>query len=132
MQKTHNLLIVGSNPTGPTNMTDEIKKIDWEKFKEFQELFQKAMKEYEEDSEKFWNSLSMDDQIKVFCAVSRRIYDGEVKINGTYRYVLYDVFGFDESAYAVAQMAGYLELHNLIGDGIEYNKGKLHETELLE
>lgn len=103
-------------------MTDEIKKIDWEKFEEFGKLFRKAMKEYEEESEAFWNSLSMDDQIKVFCAVSRRIYDGEVKVNGTYRYVLYDVFNFDESAYAVAQCAGYLELHNLIGDGIEYNK----------
>lgn len=111
-------------------MTDEIKKIDWDKFKELQKAFRESMDQYELESEAFWNCLSMDEQIMVFCAVSRRIYDGEVKVNGTYRYVLYDVFGFDESAYCVAQMAGYLELHNLIGDGIEFNKQ--NEKQILE
>lgn len=110
-------------------MTDELRKIDWEAMKEFQIAFKKAMDEYEEDSENFWNSLSMDDQIKVFCAVSRRIHKGDIEVNGTYRYVLYDVFGFDESAYAVAQVAGYLDIHNLIGDGREYNnRQKINES----
>jgi hypothetical protein len=110
-------------------MTDELKKIDWEAMKEFQIAFKEAMDAYEKDSEDFWNSLSMDDQIKAFCAVSRRIHKGDIEVNGTYRYVLYDVCGFDESAYAVAQVAGYLDIHNLIGDGMEYNKRyKCNET----
>lgn len=68
----------------------------------------------EQDSEYFWNSLSKEDQLKVFCAVSRRIYRGEVIDKGTYRHVLYTVFGFGPEAYAPAQLAGYLTIHNSI------------------
>lgn len=96
--------------------------MDIEKLKEFQTLFQEAMDKYEKESEAFWNCLSMDEQIMVFCAVCRRIHKGEIQDNGTYRYVLYDIFEFDKSAYAVAQVAGYLDIHNFIGDGIEYNE----------
>jgi len=46
--------------------------------------------------------------------VSRRIYKGEIEDKGTYRWVLYDVFGFGPEAYAPAQMAGYLSIHNSI------------------
>lgn len=102
-------------------------KIDWEKLEELQKHFQEAMDQYEIQSELFWNCLSMDEQIMVFCAVCRRIHKGDVEDKGTYRYVLYDVCEFDESAYAVAQIAGYLNIHNLIGDGIEANKTKLLE-----
>lgn len=75
-----------------------------------------AMKAIEEDQEKFWNGLSKDDQLKAFCAVSRRIFDGELKKKGSYRYVLYQVFGFGPESYAQAQEAGYLALHNAIVD----------------
>ena len=75
-----------------------------------------AMKAIEEDQEAFWNSLSKEDQLKAFCAVSRRIFDGELKAKGSYRRVLYDVFGFGPEAYAQAQHAGYLAIHNSIFD----------------
>ena len=41
--------------------------------------FNEAMKEIEDEQEKFWESLSKEDQLKAFCAVSRRIFDGEIK-----------------------------------------------------
>ena len=76
--------------------------------------FNEAMAEVEKESEAYWNSLSKEDQLKAFCAVSRRIYQAEIVDQGTYRYALYNVFGFGPEAYAPAQMAGYLEIHNCI------------------
>lgn len=97
-----------------------------EKSQEFSDIFNAAMKALEEDQEKFWNGLSKEDQLKAFCAVSRRIFDGELKQKGTYRYVLYQVFGFGPEAYAQAQEAGYLALHNAIVD--EYYDRRIIEA----
>lgn len=81
---------------------------------EVSEVFNRVMKQEEEEQEKLWNSLSMEDQISVFCAVSRRIYKGEIEEGRSYRGVLYSIFGFDTSAYALAQYANYLDIHNCI------------------
>jgi hypothetical protein len=88
---------------------DRLKALD-----EISKIFNEAMAEIEKDSEDYWNSLSKEDQLKAFCAISRRIYKGEIEERGSYRYVLYDVFGFGPEAYAAAQMAGYLTIHNSI------------------
>jgi hypothetical protein len=77
-------------------------------------IYCKVMKEIEEEQEKYWNSLSKEDQLKVFCAVCRRIFKGDIELKGSYRYVLYQVFGFEADAYAQAQDAGYLAIHNAI------------------
>lgn len=79
--------------------------------------FVAAMKEIEDDQEQFWESLSKDDQLKAFCAVARRIYDGEIRNGRSYRGVLYETFGFGPEAYSQAQMSGYLSIHNSIYDG---------------
>lgn len=86
---------------------------------EISKIFNEAMAEVEKESEDFWNSLSKEDQLKAFCAISRRIYKGEIEDRGTYRYVLYDVFGFGPEAYAPAQLAGYLTIHNAIYEGVD-------------
>ena len=83
-------------------------------FGEFSKMFREAMDLIEQDSEDYWNSLSKDDQLKAFCAVSRRIHKGEIVDQGSYRHVLYGVFGFGPEAYAPAQAAGYLDIHNAI------------------
>ena len=84
-------------------------------------MFRDAMDKIKEDSESYWNSLSHDEQLKVFCAVSRRIFDGEIKQRGSYRYVLYNIFKFEPEAYVQAQDAGYLAIHNAIYDGERVN-----------
>ena len=84
--------------------------------------FKEAMDRIEEDQEKFWSSLSKEDQLKAFCCVVRRIYEGEVVNPRTYRGVLYDVFEFGPEAYAQAQCAGFLSLHNSIMNDEEYNE----------
>jgi hypothetical protein len=89
---------------------------------ELSEVFNTTMEEIEKESENFWNSFSKDDQLKLFCAVSRRIFEGELKQKGSYRYILYNIFGFDTSAYAQAQCARYIDIHNAI-----YDKPSLQE-----
>jgi hypothetical protein len=83
---------------------------------EVSRIWNDAMQAIEQDSEQYWNSLSKEDQLKVFCAVCRRIYQGDIVDKGTYRYVLYNVFEFGPEAYAPAQLAGYLAIHNSIFD----------------
>ena len=73
--------------------------------------------ELEEDHSKFWNSLSKDDQLKAFCSVMRLLHKAELEEHGSYRYTLYDVFGFGPESYAQAQVSGFLAIHNAIWDG---------------
>ena len=75
------------------------------------------MKEIEKQSDARWNALSKEDQLDYFCAVTRRIYQAEIVDKGSYRHALYSVFGFGPEAYAPAQLAGYLEIHNSIYPG---------------
>ena len=84
---------------------------------ELHNAFQRWEQELEEDHDKFWNSLSKDDQLKAFCSVMRRLYKAELEEHGSYRYTLYDVFGFGPESYAQAQLSGFLAIHNAIWDG---------------
>ena len=63
-----------------------------EELKDISNAFNEAMAKIEEDQEKFWSSLSKEDQLKAFCCVSRRLYEGEIKNPRSYRGILYDVF----------------------------------------
>ena len=85
-------------------------------FDDISNAFNEAMQDIEDEQEQFWNGLSKEDQLKAFCAVSRRIFKGEIEVKGSYRYVLYNVFGFGPEAYTQAQDAGYLAIHNAIVD----------------
>ena len=84
---------------------------------ELHNSFQRWEVELEEDHNKFWNGLSKDDQLKAFCSVMRRLYKAEIEEHGSYRYTLYDVFGFGHESYAQAQVSGFLAIHNAIWDG---------------
>ena len=80
------------------------------------EVYTEVFAEMKQEQEDYWNSLTKEQQLMAFCAVCRRICEGELVNKGSYRYVLYQVFGFGPEAYAAAQDAGYLELHNAILD----------------
>ncbi len=84
---------------------------------ELHNTFQRWEVELEEDHDKFWNSLSTDDQLKAFCSVMRRLYRAEIQERGSYRYTLYEVFGFGSESYVQAQISGFLAIHNAIWDG---------------
>lgn len=83
------------------------------------QAFKEADEYHKNEYEKFWNSLSEEDQLKAFCAVTRRIHQGELVDRGSYRHVLYSVFGFGPESYSMAMLAGYLDIHNAIVVGDE-------------
>jgi len=89
---------------------------------ELSNSFQRWEQELEEDHDKFWNGLSKDDQLKAFCSVMRRLHKAEIEEHGTYRYTLYDVFGFGHESYVEAQVSGFLAIHNAIWDGERLSK----------
>ena len=80
------------------------------------ENFVKVEKRKEQESEDFWNSLSKEQQLQVFCAVTRRIHKAELVDKGTYRHCLYNVFGFEFNSYAEGMSSGYFDIHNSIYD----------------
>ena len=94
--------------------TEEEKEKALQDWDNFSEVFNNAMDELEKEQEAYWASLTPDQQLMAFCAISRRIYQAEIVDRRSYRGTLYDVFGWGMEAYAPAQLAGYLEIHNAI------------------
>ena len=80
---------------------------------------EKARKVYEHDNDTWWNNLTETEREDAFYAVCKRLYQGEIKNRASYRYVLYNVFGFDPGMYARGMDCGYMALHNAIFDGEE-------------
>lgn len=102
-------------------MTDSIKNfndlLNSAEYQELGRLQEEAKASFEKEAEDAWNSLDYDTQLRVFYAVVKRIYEGEIKEKGTYRYILYDKFGFGPEAYIKGMDCGFMYLHNAIIDG---------------
>jgi hypothetical protein len=81
-------------------------------------------KEYEDKTDAWWNGLAEKEREDAFYSVIKRMYQAEVKDRGTYRYALYDVFGFDGGMYGAGMDCGYMALHNIIFDGLDLEKMK--------
>lgn len=88
------------------------------------EAQKKAHEEYEAKNEEWWNGLTEEEREDAFYAVIKRMYKAEVVDRGTYRWALYDVFGFDPGMYGRGMDCGYMALHNMIFDAIEYDAMK--------
>ena len=85
---------------------------------------EQIQKEYESKTDAWWNSLTQQEREDAFYSVVKRIHKAEIQDEGTYRYALYDVFGFDGGMYMQGMDCGYMQLHNTIGDGTDYQKMK--------
>jgi hypothetical protein len=96
-------------------MTKDLKKT----LTELSEEQDHAEKQFEADMDEWWNGLSKDDQMKAFYSVVKRIVDGELVHKGSYRYILYEVFGFGPESYMLGMMCGYMSLHNSIERDVE-------------
>jgi hypothetical protein len=66
------------------------------------------------DAETFWNNLPEEDKVKAFYSIMTRLRQGEIKDQGTYRYVLYDIFNFEPYMYSIGIECGYFDIHNMI------------------
>ena len=89
---------------------------------ELGEEMERARKIYEHDNDTWWNGLSEKEREDAFYAVIKRMYRAEVNDRGTYRWALYDVFGFDMGMYGRGMDCGYMALHNIIFDGLDLEK----------
>ena len=81
--------------------------------------FQRAQDQHDAKMDDWWNQLTQEEREAAFYSVCKRLYQGELKEKGSYRYVLYDVFGFDPGMYLHGMNCGYMALHNAIFDGEE-------------
>ena len=92
------------------------------------EEFRKNMKEsqdlYKIDVDQFWDNLSYDEQLKAFFFVTSKIYESDVIERGSYRYCIYEKFGFEPDAYILGLDCNYLSLHNIIHYGCDYSEFK--------
>ena len=105
--------------TEPLNPENE--KIMQDKMDAYMEASQQLSSAYEENRRAndiaaghFWNSLSYEDKCNAFHAVVSKIFQGDIQEKGSYRYVLYDVFGFGPDMYTRGMDCGYMALHNSI------------------
>ena len=89
---------------------------------EFRKAFEKARIANEKSANDFWDSLTYEQKCDAFHAVVSRICEGEIKVKGSYRYVLYDIFGFEPDMYTRGMDCGYMALHNSIMDDAEFCK----------
>ena len=103
--------------------SDNKKELD-KSLEEYRVAQQKFVEAYEASANNFWEALPYEDKLKAFYSVCKRIHRGDIVEGGSYRYVLYDVFGFDFDAYTVGMQCGYLDIHNAIVTNGERN----HDT----
>jgi hypothetical protein len=88
-----------------------------QKLTEFGEEMQHAKREYEAKNDVWWNNLTEKERQDAFYAVCKRIYEGDLQKRGTYRYVLYDTFGFGPEMYGAGMDCGYMTIHNTLCEG---------------
>ena len=69
-------------------LLDQLNAVEPETGKTQCELFEEGLRHEDYASEAFWKSLTKEQQLQAFCAVSRRIRKGEIELGGSYRYVL--------------------------------------------
>jgi hypothetical protein len=91
---------------------------------ELSQEMEKSRKIYEHDNDTWWNGLTEQEREDAFYAVCKRIWKADGVDNGTYRYGLYNVFGFDPGMYMRGMDCGYMAIHNAIFDGEELQRMK--------
>ena len=100
-------------------MTDALDKLA-----ELSQEMEKSRKIYEHDNDTWWNGLTEQEREDAFYAVCKRIWQADGIDNGSYRWALYDVFGFDPGMYMRGMDCGYMAIHNAIFDGEELQRMK--------
>lgn len=78
------------------------------------EVMESERAAYEAENDAWWSRLSTKEREDAFYAVVKRIHGGEIVENGSYRYILYDIFDFDASMYMRGMDCGFMALHNAI------------------
>jgi hypothetical protein len=83
--------------------------------KAFRQAWQASEKLQNAEDDAWWDSLDYDGKSQAFRQITKLMYKAEVTDRGSYRYALYDIFGLEYGD----GLTYYMQLHNLIGQGIE-------------
>lgn len=102
-------------------MSEEQKEV-LDALTELRQEMEKSRKIYEEENDAWWDGLTEKEREDAFYAVIKRMHKAELVDKGSYRWALYDVFGFDQGMYARGMECGYMELHNAIVHYEEFAK----------
>jgi hypothetical protein len=73
-----------------------------------------GLEKFDNETTAWWDSLSYEDRIKAFYIVTKKIHEGDIKIRGSYRKVLYEIFDFKPDVYMIGMKSGYMDIHNSI------------------
>ncbi len=105
------------------DMPDNEKKLKTmlESISDLGQEIEKANKEFEEENDAWWDGLTEDEREAAFYAVCKRIWQADGVDRGSYRYGIYEVFGFDAGMYMMGMDCGYMSIHNAIFDGQDLN-----------
>jgi hypothetical protein len=96
-------------------MNEETKKQEvLDKLHETGRQMLEAFDAYQQMANSYYSSLEPEEQLLAFCAIVEKLCKGELDEGRSYRGILYTTFGWGPEAYAAAQHAGFLGLHNSI------------------
>lgn len=101
---------------------DEDKENALQELSDMSQEFDNADKQRDAENDAWWESLTEKERQDAFYAVCKRIHEGGVVKGASYRYVLYNTFGFDNSMYVDGLRCGYMSIHNAISGGEDYQK----------
>ena len=93
-----------------------------DKLAELGQEIEKGREQYEQELDSWWDNLTEKEREDAFYSVIKRMYKAEVIDRGSYRWALYDVFGFDPGMYGAGMDCGYIALHNIIFEGLDFEK----------
>jgi len=79
---------------------------------ELGEFQQKAENQYAKECDDYWTALPYHEKLMAFYSVCKRIHKGDMIDEGSYRHVLYQIFGFDMDAYSIGMECRYMDIHN--------------------
>ena len=80
------------------------------------QMMEESRVQYEAENDSWWDNLTEKEREDAFYAVCKRIHKAEIEDQGTYRWALYDVFGFNEGMYRKGMDCGFMDIHNSIID----------------
>lgn len=96
---------------------------DDSKFKSALEKLGTIMQEEEnafgKEANDWWAKLPYEERLKAFFCVMERVVKGELEENGSYRYILYDIFEFGPESYGIGMSCGFMDLHNSIDSEVK-------------
>lgn len=72
-----------------------------------------------EDADKWWDNADYETRQLAFYSVIDRMRQSELLDKGSYKFAIYDTFGFKGDMYGPGIECGYMDLHNQIADIFE-------------